>query len=125
MVSCQERRELAGCLYADRMIRHIVLVKTQGTAAAAQLELAFQQIGQVVDRLPGALSVAYGPSNSPEQLERGYTHGLVIDFTDSQALHDYAVDAGHVAAGALIGQAAGGQDGLLVVDLEVANVPAA
>jgi hypothetical protein len=107
------------------MIRHIVLVKAQADAVA-QLELAFQQIGEVVDRLPGALSVAYGPSNSPEQLERGYTHGLVIDFTDAQALHDYAVDAGHVAAGALIGQAAvGGQDGVLVVDLEVADGSAA
>lgn len=102
------------------MIRHIVLVKAQ-VDAVAQLELAFQRIGRVVDRLAGALSVAYGPSNSPEQLERGYTHGLVIDFADARALHRYAVDEEHVAAGALIGQSAvGGQDGLLVVDLEMA-----
>lgn len=108
------------------MIRHIVLVKAQGDAAGAQLELAFRRIGRVVDRLTGALSIAYGPSNSPEQLERGYTHGLVIDFTDAQALHRYAVDEDHVAAGALIGQAAvGGQDGLLVVDLEIPADPVA
>lgn len=104
------------------MIRHIVLVKMDADGAIAQLESAFQQIGRVVDRLPGGLSFACGPSHSPEQLERGYTHGLVLDFTDWQALHDYAVDAEHVAAGALITQVAlGGQDGLLVVDLEVAS----
>ncbi len=86
----------------------------------AQVEAAFQQVGRVVDRLPGALSFACGPSNSPENLERGYTHGLVIDFVDLPALHDYAVDAEHVAAGALLMQAAvGGQDGLLVVDLDL------
>jgi hypothetical protein len=102
------------------MIRHIVLVKIDGDAAAAQLESAFQQIARVVERLPGAAAMTCGPSRSPEQLERGYTHGLTIDFDDRQALHAYAVDPGHVAAGALIvGAAAGGQDGLLVVDLDL------
>jgi hypothetical protein len=101
------------------MIRHIVLVKVQGDSAVAQLQEAFQQIGRVADRLAGALAFAYGPSNSPEQLERGYTHGLVVDFTDAQALHDYSVDAEHVAAGGLITEAAvGGPDGLLVMDLD-------
>lgn len=67
------------------------------------------------------LSFASGPSYSPEQLERGYTHGLVVDFADLPALHGYAVDAEHVAAGGLITEAAvGGRDGLLVVDLDIA-----
>lgn len=106
------------------MIRHILLVKAQGGSAAGRLESAFQQIGLVADRLPGVLSFAHGLSNSPEQLERGYTHGLVIDFTDAHALHRYAVDPQHIAAGALITEAAiGGRDGLLVVDLEVDQTP--
>ena len=136
MVSCQRlvgflRRWTAGVpewtdrgaqSYRQRMIRHVVLVKVEGDAAIAALESALAHLSQVVDRLPGALSFACGPSNSPEQLERGYTYGLVIDFSDAQALHDYAVDAEHVAAGALITSlAAGGQDGLLVVDLELVD----
>ena len=103
------------------MIRHIVLVKAEGEAASDKLDRAFRQIGRVVDRLAGAVAFGYGPSNSPEQLERGYTHGLVIDFIDAQALHAYAIDAEHTAAGAMITEAAvGGADGLLVVDLELA-----
>jgi hypothetical protein len=102
------------------MIRHVLLVKADGAEASAQLDRAFAQIARVGDRLPGVLSCAYGPSNSPEQIERGYTHGLVVDFVDAQALREYANDAEHVAAGAWIrGAAVGGRDGLLVVDLEV------
>jgi hypothetical protein len=103
------------------MIRHIVLVKAQEDAVG-QLEQAFQQIGRLVNRLDGALSYAYGPSDSPEHIERGYTHGLVIDFADLGALHNYSVDAEHVAAGAVIaGSAVGGPNGLLVMDLDTAN----
>ena len=110
------------------MIRHIVLVSlADEPTAAARLLDAFAQIRRIADRLPGVRSCSYGPSNSPEQLERGYTHGLVLDFVDAAALHEYAVDPEHVEAGGQIaGAANGGVDGLLVVDLEIdsAAVPA-
>lgn len=101
------------------MIRHILLVSLVNDDDAAQLQDAFSQIGRVAARLPGVLSCSYGPSNSPEQLERGDTHGLVIDFADATALRGYAIDPEHVAAGGQIAGAAGGVDGLLVVDLEM------
>lgn len=108
--------------YRDGMIRHILLVPLAGDAVATQLQDAFARIGQVAARLPGVLSCSYGPSNSPEQMERGYTHGLVIDFADAAALHGYAIDPQHRAAGALIaGAATGGVDGLLVVDLQIGD----
>src|ERR1700712_3869648 len=107
---------LRSSTYGGPMIRHILLVKIQGDAAAAQLDRAFQDIGTVAARLPGVLSFAHGPSNSPEGMERGYTHGLVVDFADAEALQAYADDPDHVAAGGVIAQAAvGGTDGLLVV----------
>ena len=107
--------------YGVWMIRHILLVSlADEPAAAARLQDAFERIGRVAGRLPGVLSCSYGPSKSPEQLERGYTHGLVIDFADASALRGYAVDPEHVAAGGQIaGAATGGVDGLLVVDLQI------
>jgi hypothetical protein len=101
------------------MIRHVLLVRARPGAADGLLA-AFARIAELRGRLPGLLDVSYGSSRSPEDLERGYTHGLVADFADRDALRDYADDAAHRAAGAhIVAAAVGGQDGLLVVDLEV------
>lgn len=104
-------------LYRRFMIRHILLVKARPDATD-DLLTAFGAIAALVGRLPGLLAVSSGPSRSPEDLERGYTHGLVADFADRDALLRYADDPDHRAAGAVItGAAADGREGLLVVDL--------
>ncbi|MEO5834760.1 MAG: Dabb family protein [Nakamurella sp.] len=103
------------------MIRHILLVRCDpGPTSDDDLIAQFAVIAGLRPRLPGLLAVTFGPSHSPEDLERGYTHGLVADFADRAALSRYAADATHRAAGARITElAAGGVDGLLVVDLEL------
>ena len=103
------------------MIRHILLVRARPDSTA-QLLSAFEHIAGLRDRLPGLLDVTSGASKSPEQLERGYTHGLVADFADWESLRSYADHAEHRAAAAqIIEVATGGNDGLLVVDLELAG----
>lgn len=101
------------------MIRHILLVRARPDATD-DLLTAFADIAALQGRLTGLLAVSSGPSRSPEDLERGYTHGLVADFADHDALRRYADDPDHRLAGAAITTAAtDGRDGLLVVDLEL------
>ncbi len=101
------------------MIRHILLVRARPDATD-DLLTAFGSIAGLPGRVPGVLAVSFGPSRSPEDLERGYTHGLVVDVDDADALNRYAHDPEHRAAGAAITAAAvGGRDGLLVVDLQL------
>lgn len=99
------------------MIRHILLVRAPDDSDA---EIATLFSGIAALRLPGLLAVSSGPSRSPEDLERGYTHGLVADFADWDALRGYAEDPEHRAIGSRLTMVAeGGIDGLLVVDLEL------
>ena len=102
------------------MIRHILLLRPRPDVAPAEIDEVFGRIREVGARLPGALDVTFGPSRSPEDLERGYQYGLVVDFRDWDSLRAYAEDDEHRAVGAVIQSlAAGGIAGLLVVDLDL------
>ncbi|RIJ76773.1 Dabb family protein [Nakamurella silvestris] len=100
------------------MIRHVVLLKARSDAAEQEIADVLASLVALASRLPGITSIGAGPSDSDEGLERGYTHGLVADFADREALRRYAVDPEHLElAGKLQGVAEGGVAGILVVDL--------
>lgn len=101
------------------MIRHIVLTRSREDVDESTIAEIHAGLSNVAARLPGAHGFSGGASNSPEDLERGYTHGFTIDFDDHAALAAYAEDPEHRRLGArLVATAIEGTDGLLVVDLE-------
>lgn len=102
------------------MIRHIVLTKFKFETAEVKIEEIYRGLSELTDRLPGAQSFTGGRSESPEQIERGYMHGFVIDFDSWEALQTYADNPEHKALGGqLVENAVGGIDGILVLDLDV------
>ncbi|MCT8162211.1 Dabb family protein [Pseudoruegeria sp. SHC-113] len=102
------------------MIRHIVLTKFTPETPEAKIREIYEGLAAVAERLPGAGGFTGGRSESPEQIERGYMHGFVIDFDSWEALQTYANDAEHKALGGqLVAHATGGIDGILVLDLDV------
>jgi quinol monooxygenase YgiN len=102
------------------MIRHIVLIRFRPEVSEAEVAGIFAALPKLSARLPGVLGFAAGRSASPEQIERGYLHGFTIDFASWEALATYQADAEHKAfGGALVANAVGGIDGLLVFDLPV------
>ena len=101
------------------MIRHIVLIRFRADVTEAAIAGIFDTLPRLAAKL-GVQHFACGRSESPEQIERGYMHGFTIDFADWAALATYQADAGHQAfGGALVANAVGGIDGLLVFDLVV------
>ena len=102
------------------MIRHIVLIRFKPEVSEAAIARIFAALPVLSARLPGVLHSMAGRSASPEQIERGYLHGFTIDFTDWEALATYQADPAHKDfGGALVAQALGGIDGILVFDLAV------
>ena len=102
------------------MIRHIVLIRFKPELSEAAIAGVFAALPKLSARLPGVLGFAFGRSESPEQIERGYMHGFTVDFASWEALASYQADAGHKAfGGALVANAVDGLDGLLVFDLAV------
>lgn len=104
------------------MIRHIVLIKFAPSTDAATIAALFDALHRIEGKVPGLLAITSGRSESPEQMERGYMHGFVVDFADWAALQAYQDNADHQRLGAgLVAHAAGGKDGILCFDLPVAD----
>ena len=102
------------------MIRHIVLTKFKSDVSEETIKGIYAGLASVAEKLPGAANFTGGRSESPEQIERGYMHGFVIDFVSWDALETYADNEEHKALGGqLVANAVGGIDGILVLDLEV------
>jgi hypothetical protein len=106
------------------MIRHIVLIRFQPSVPKDKIAALFAELHQIEGKVPGLLTITSGRSESPEQMERGYMHGFVVEFADWMALQAYQdhPDHKHLGAG-LVAAAEGGIDGLLVFDLPVTTAP--
>lgn len=102
------------------MIRHIVLTKFKSEVSEETISGIYSGLAAVCKKLPGAQNFTGGRSESPEQIERGYMHGFVVDFESWDALQAYTDNEDHKALGAqLVENAIGGIDGILVLDLDV------
>jgi hypothetical protein len=102
------------------MIRHIVLIKFKTDLPEAAIAALFDELHLIKGKIPGLMSITSGKSESPEQMERGYMHGFVVDLTDWNALQAYQDNPDHQKLGAkLVAHAIGGKDGILCFDLSV------
>jgi len=100
------------------MIRHTVFVKFPADARPETIAAVFKALDDLRAVVPGMLRFAAGANVSPEPLSRGFTHAFVADFADAKARDAYLVHPAHKAAGArLVEAAAGGRDGLIVIDM--------
>lgn len=102
------------------MIRHIVLLRFRTEITEGAIADLFAELSLIQDQLPGLISICSGRSESPEQMERGYMHGFIVDFVDWSALQAYQDHPDHQRLGAkLVAASAGGKDGILCFDLDV------
>lgn len=79
------------------MIRHILLIKFKDTADSldiANLRLLFESMPQKVE---GVLSVEWGVNDSPENMNQGYTHSVLMTFANQAGRQNYLPHPEHEA----------------------------
>ena len=102
------------------MIRHVVLCRFRSDVSAAEIAEIFAALKALQGKISGILAIAAGRDNSPEGLQKGFTHAFSVDFIDAAARDAYLPHPEHQKVGAMIVAAAeGGIGGLAVVDWEV------
>lgn len=105
------------------MIRHIVLMRCKPEASQEEIERVFAALAALKDTIPGILAFEAGENNSPEGVNRGYTHGFTMDFTDEQARDTYLPHPEHEKVKVQIGQILDtSSDSVLVVDFPIKAV---
>ena len=108
--------------FENAMIRHTVFVKFPADARPETIGAVFRALDDLRAVVPGMLRFSAGANVSPEPLSRGFTHAFVADFADAAARDAYLVHPAHKAAGARLVEAAqGGRDGLVVIDIAIAD----
>ncbi len=102
------------------MIRHIVLIKCKPEVSQEEIDQVFTALAALKESIPGILAFEIGENNSPEGINRGYTHAFTMDFVDEQARDAYLPHLEHEKVKIRVDQIlAEGNDGVLVVDFSI------
>ena len=84
------------------MIRHIVIFKYRTDATPVQIQTIHDALKGLQNRIPGIIAFEAGVNNSPENLNRGFTHVFQLTFTDAAARDAYLPHPEHTAFGATL-----------------------
>ncbi|WP_019668483.1 Dabb family protein [Eudoraea adriatica] len=97
----------------DSVLRHVVLFKFKEEASAEQLKSFEKAFGDLAEKIPEILDFEWGLNNSPEGLDKGFTHCFFVSFKSEEDRAIYLPHPDHQAFVSLIGPSV---DDVLVVD---------
>lgn len=99
-------------------VRHIVVFKYKASATPEQINEISTAFKALKDKIPGIVSYEHGVNNSPENLNKGFTHIYQLTFKNAAARDAYLPHPEHKKFGALLGRL-GVLEEPFVVDYEV------
>ena len=76
-------------------IQHIALLKFKEGTTQEQIDGVFSGLLDLSESIPGIENFTSGANNSPEGLSQGYSHAMVMTFTDAAARDAYLANAEH------------------------------
>jgi hypothetical protein len=85
-------------------VKHVVIFKYKASATSAQIEEVTAAFKGLKTKIPGIVSFEYGTNNSPENLNKGFTHAYLLTFKDAAARDAYLPHPEHKKFGELLGR---------------------
>jgi hypothetical protein len=79
------------------MFRHIVLYTYKKEIPKEEIAKIYQELDTISARLPGRISYSWGPYESHEGRNKGYTHALITDFEDKTGRDAFIDDPVRIA----------------------------
>ena len=70
-------------------VKHYGCFKFNEGTSRATIDECFSAMDGMVGKIQGLLDFHYGPYDSPEGLNDGYTHGFIMTFESPQARDEY------------------------------------
>lgn len=98
---------------ADSVLRHVVLFKFKEGTTKDQLHKYETAFASLKNKIPEIISFEWGLNNSPEGLEKGFTHCFFVTFLSEEDREIYLPHPDHQAFVSLIDPSV---DDVLVVD---------
>jgi carbohydrate esterase-like sialic acid-specific acetylesterase/stress responsive alpha/beta barrel protein len=104
------------------VVQHCALFKFKESASPAEVRQAMATIEELPSKIPGITGLQWGVNSSPEGLNKGLTHGIIVTFESVAARDAFLTHPAHAALAESIGPLVGD---LFVYDLSAAKAPEA
>ena len=103
------------------MIRHIVLLPFKPELKDAECLALMGGLGELKTKIPQIQSFSCGKNNSPENLDRGYLHGFMMEFLNFEDRELYLNHPAHIeyATQHILPNLINGIDSPIVFDYEL------
>lgn len=85
------------------MVNHIVLLKVRADISDNNMQNVFSALENLVELIPGLMSFSGGKNDSPENINRGYSHAFHMIFKDTAARDVYLPHPEHEIVKKMIG----------------------
>ena len=83
-------------------LRHVVAFKFKDTASPAEVKKVETAFRALKSKIPQIGTLEAGTNNSPENLNKGCTHGWILTFTSEKDRDAYLVHPDHQELGKLV-----------------------
>ena len=70
-------------------VKHYGVFQFKPEVSAGQIATCFHEMADMVGKIPGLLDFHYGPYDSGEGMNDGFTHGFIMTFASPQARDEY------------------------------------
>lgn len=100
---------------AKEPIRHFIAVQYKAGTTEAQIKQVTDAFRELQQKIPGIISFEHGVNDSPENLNRGFTHVYLLTFESTEARDEYLPHPEHKKFGEMVKQL-DILEGLFVVD---------
>ncbi|NJN26852.1 MAG: Dabb family protein [Cyclobacteriaceae bacterium] len=85
-----------------RQLRHMVLFKFKASASAEEITAVEEAFAALPAKIPEIKGYEWGINNSPEGLNKGFTHGFLLTFDSEEGRAAYLPHPDHQAFGSLL-----------------------
>ena len=86
-----------------KQLRHVVLFKFKETATEADIKTVEDAFAALPGKIPEIKGYEWGTNNSPEGLNKGFTHCFFLTFDSEEGRAAYLPHPDHKAFGAILG----------------------
>jgi Stress responsive A/B Barrel Domain len=84
------------------LVKHIVVFRYKASATSGQIDEVTGAFKALKDKIPGIVSFKFGVNNSPENLNKGFTHVYLLTFENAGARDAYLPHPEHKRFGELL-----------------------
>ena len=87
----------------DSVLRHVVIFKFREGTSDERIAEIMDAFAALKEKIPQIQSLEWGVNNSPEQLNKGFTHCVLITFLSEADRDSYLPHPDHKAFGEFLG----------------------